>query len=258
MKKQFVSLLGLALALCASTVLAANEIKFHKVSSTVASAYGQHTQTINIEATVLNLAYDKGVYAHLRQNNGRWDDIPLTYNRSIAGNREIWKLVYQPPTNTTFNVVFALKYVVNGQTYWDNNGGANYTIAEDSGSRLAGGINVYNSNWQSNIILPSGYPSFNVVATLRNLAFAKTVRIHYSTNNWATVQRLNASYSPYFWSGAYSSATNPNAYGFEEWSASLNIGNATQVDYAIEYVVNGQTFWDNNFGLNYHSTITRQ
>ena len=258
MKHLFFRTLGLVMAVFTANALAAHEVKFQKASSIVSTKYGQSSQTIRVEAVVANLAYDKAVYAHLAQPGGSWIDVPLSYNRPISGNREVWTAVYQPTINTTYDPVFALKYVVNGQTHWDNNGGQNYTIARDSGSKLAAGVNVYNSNFAPNVILPLGSTAFYGTVTVRNLSPTKIVRVHYSTNSWATSSVVNAAYSSSFWYGAYSSASNPNQYGFEEWSFNLNIGTASQVDYAIEYVVNGQTYWDNNFGLNYHSNITRQ
>lgn len=250
--------LGLALALLAAHSMAADEVKFQKVSSIVSTKYGQSSQTIHFEATVANLSYAKNVYAHLQQPGGSWIDVPLSFNRTVSGNREVWTSTYQPTINTTYDPVFALKYVVNGQTYWDNNGGQNYTIARDSGTKLASGLNVYYSNFNPTVNVGVGGTTFYGVTTLRNLAPTKIVRVHYSTDGWATKGIVNASYSSYFWFGAYSSAANPNPYGFEEWSFSLPIGTATQLDYAIEYVVNGQTYWDNNTGLNYHVNIVRQ
>ena len=60
-----------------------------------------------------------------------------------------------------------------------------------------------------------------------------------------------------YWSSAYSTAANPNSYGYETWNFKLDVGNATQVEYAISYTANGQTYWDNNYGRNYFTRIVR-
>lgn len=258
MQRLFTQVAGIALTMIATTVMAVDEVKFQKVSSTVASKYGQQSQSINFEAIVKNLAFAKQVSVQLNTGNGTWINVPLSFNRSISGGREVWKTAYQPATNTVFDAVFALKYVVNGQTYWDNNGGANFSIAKDSGSILANGVNVYHSHYAPTATLSTGSTSYSLIATVRNLAPTKNVRVHYSTNNWATTQIANGEFSSYFWAGAYSQATNPNAYGFEEWRIFLPIGNANQVVYAIESVVNGQSHWDNNFGQDYRVAFTRQ
>lgn len=250
--------LGMACALCAALSLAAGEIKFQKVQSIVATRNGQQQQSVVFEANVANLAFAKQVYAHLRRGDGVWIDVPLYYSRSIPGSREIWAGSFSPPLNTTYDVNFTLKYVVNGLTYWDNNGGANFFIAKDSGNIVATPINIYNGNYSAAVSLPASEPYFRGWTTARNLAFAKIVRIHYSTDGWATSKLANGSFSSTFWASWSSAAPNPNPYGFEEWRFTLNIGTtATQVEYAIEYQVNGQTYWDNNYGQNYRTVITR-
>lgn len=258
MKNLMKLVLGSALALYGSLAWAVNEVKFQKVQSVVSTRYGQSQQNVRFEANVANLAFAKQVFAHMRRTDGSWFDLPLSFNRRISNNREIWEGSYSPPLNTPHDLLFTLKYVVNGQTYWDNNGGQNYAMARDAGSKLASGLNVYNGNYSPTMALGASESHVYGWATVRNLAFAKVVRVRYSTDNWATTKIANASYSPYFWSSWYSSATNPNQYGFEEWRFSLNVGTAaTQVAYAIEYTVNGQTWWDNNYGRNYHTAIVR-
>ena len=259
MKTLIKMVVGVALAVCASLATAANEVKFQKAQSVVSTRYGQSQQNVRFEANVANLGFAKQVFAHLQRGDGSWIDVPLAYNRNISNNREIWEGTYSPALNTTYNIRFALKYVVNGQTYWDNNAGQNYTMAKDSGSKLAGGLNVYNGNYAPTLTLGVSDPYLRGWVTVRNLAFAKVVRVRYSTDGWATYKIANAAFSADFWRSWYSAATNPNQYGFEEWRFTLNVGTAaTRVDYAIEYKVNGQTWWDNNYGLNYHTNIVRQ
>jgi hypothetical protein len=62
--------------------------------------------------------------------DGTWQDLPLTYSSSIDANTDMWELNYcyvaTVPSSQALGNQFAIKYVVNGQTYWDNNGGSNY------------------------------------------------------------------------------------------------------------------------------------
>jgi spore coat protein U-like protein len=39
--------------------------------------------------------------------------------------------------------------------------------------------------------------------------------------------------------------------GNEVWAIQAAVGTARRVEYALFYDVNGQQFWDNNFGRNY-------
>jgi len=259
MKKAIWNVVGLGLAVWSTVATAAGEIKLQQVTSIVSTKYGISQQGSTFEANVANLAYNKQVFAHYKREDGTWVDLPLTYSRSAGSGREIWTTSYSPPLNTTIDLQFALKYVVNGQTYWDNNAGGNYFVPKDSGAHLGAGINIHNLYHQPAVRL--GYSDAYVygAAALRNLAVLKDVTIVYSTDNWVTTKSTTASYSPNHWAGAYSSAANPNADGIEVWPFSLNVGTgATQVDYAIRYTVNGEVHWDNNGGQNFRSSLVRQ
>jgi hypothetical protein len=250
---------GLGLAMCSTLAVAAGEIKLQLASSIVSSKYGISQQSSTFEANVANLAYNKQVFAHYKQSDGTWVDLPLSYNRSVGSGREIWSTSYSPPLNSTIDLQFALKYVVNGQTYWDNNNGNNHFVPKDSGAHLGAGINVYNLYYQPTVRLGLSDQYVYGAAALKNLAVLKDVTVVYSTDNWTTTKYASASYSPNHWAGAYSSAPNPNAAGFEVWPFSLNVGTgASQVDYAIRYTVNGEVHWDNNGGQNYRSALVRQ
>ena len=251
------ALFGLMGSLAAS---AAGEIQLLRAQSSVSYAEGLHYQQPTIDALVANLGYTKQVSVHLLNAQGVWVDIPLSYSRPAGAGYELWSanrtafdglLGY-----STLNLTFALKYVVNGQTYWDNNGGKNYSVAADSGSYLPV-LNVYNSNYQAQVYASQGGPYIYGTVTVRNIAYAKQITVIYSTDNWVTTQTAVATYSPNYWLNAYSSASNPNQYGFEEWTFGINTGTATKVQYAIAYAVNGQTYWDNNFGQNYSVTISQ-
>lgn len=252
-------LMAAVVGLFALGAQAAGEIKLQKVQSTVTNHYGQLQQNTRFEANVANLAYVKQVYAHVLRRDGVWIDVPLQFKRTIANNREIWEGVFSPPQNTVYDVRYALKYVVNGQTYWDNNGGLDYTIHRDSGTRLPTGVNVYDGNLRNSLNIGPGGTVLRNWVTVRNLAFAKLVRVHYSTDGWTTKRIATATFNPNFWAGWYSAAPNPNRYGFEEWNFELDVGpTATAVQYAVEYVVNGQTYWDNNYGRNYRVSLVRR
>lgn len=99
--------------------------------------------------------------------------------------------------------------------------------------------------------------TFTGQVTLKNLAYAKQVEIVYTVDGWQTQRQASAAYSSTFWYGAYSSASNPNALGAEEWTFGLDVSGGSTVEYAIAYTVDGQTYWDNNFGHNYRATLVR-
>lgn len=244
----------------ATSTFAADEVKALKTQSTVTSHYGFSYQTVTYDAIVKNLAYTKEVYAHMTNPDGNWIDVPLRYKYTAGDGREVWSGFYSDynnrgiPSNRTWTVEYTLKYVVNGKTYWDNNNGLNYQIKPDSGAYLVGTM-VYPQNYTAEQFVSGNLFEGNVL--LKNLAPAKDVEIVYTTDGWKTSKSAIGRYNPYFWSGIYSNADNPNEYGYEAWYYYFDIGSASKVEYAIRYTVNGTTYWDNNFGANYSVTIKR-
>lgn len=259
MKQSIRATVALAIATTWTGAHAAGEVTLQQVTSTVSSRYGMSQQGTTFEANVANIAFNKQVFAHYRGPDGAWVDVPLTFKRRLGEGREIWSGGLGLPLNTTHDVQFALKYVVNGQTYWDNNRGANYFVPKDSGASLGAGVKVYDLYHQATARLGTTDTHVHGTVVLKNLAVAKAVDVVYSTDRWASSGTVAATYSPSHWAGAYSTAANPNGTGHEVWVYSLPVDtSATQVEYAIRYRVNGETFWDNNGGLNYRTSIERQ
>jgi len=79
---------------------------------------------------------------------------------------------------------------------------------------------------------------------VKNLGYHKNIEIVYTTDNGATWNTASASYKTTF-------VNNPDKTD-ELWSAEFDVpAGTTEVEYAVKYEVNGQTYWDNNFGENY-------
>jgi len=254
-------LLMLAALLASIHAHAADEVRLLRSQSNVAQNNGLSLQTARFEVLVKNLAYAKQVYVHLKKPDDSWIDVPLAYQRTADSGREVWAGSFidtgiAGPTFNTWDLEFAVRYTVNGQSYWDNNGGQNYRQAKDSGSIVYGGYAVLNRLYDANN--PAYVSSSQIVGavTLRNLASSKQVKVVYTTDGWATQKTAWATFSSTYWLDGYSAAPNPNGYGFEEWTYVLDAGTqAGQLEYAIAYLVNGQTYWDNNFGRNYTMTL---
>jgi len=255
MKKLLLALVTLMALVLASGAHAADEIKLLRSQSIVSTHYGLSMQSIRFETLVKNLAYAKEVYVRMKKPDGSWVDVALAYNRPADNGREVWSGSYADYsgyalTYQTWDLEFALRYKVSGQEYWDNNGGQNYKQAKDSGSLLVG-ANVLGQLYTPSSSYSSSGGVFYTSVTLKNLSPNKQVKVVYSTDGWQTTKTAWGSFNSTYWYGAYSGAANPNQYGVEEWNIQLAVGSATHVDYAIAYLVNGQTYWDNNFGQNY-------
>lgn len=195
---------------------------------------------------VENLGYQKSVTIHYSNDYGRtWLDAEAEYHSYTWGNKEAWKFTTETELyniRDTAHITFAIKYEVNGQTYWDNNDGNNYTISSPHGTSaktLIGncGLKLASASVSNNVLYGS--------IILKNLAYQKHVKVRYSVDNWATYQEYGASY--------LSADGNEN----EKWNFSVDMPDTwSTVKFAVSYTVNGVTYWDNNFGQNYDLSQT--
>lgn len=210
--------------------------------------YGYVGFSGNIE--VSNLSPEKNVTIHYTPGDGRWYDTDASYEGPTDSTHEQWKfLVSTNSMNNTHpelinaqTIQFAIKYEVNGQTYWDNNNGQNYSVSRyTDSSTILGKPNVlraYDSLYLNN---------FEGSVYVKNLNYSKEVKIVYTTDNWNTTREGHASYSI--------PANSDDSV--ENWHYSFNNidSSVSQIKYAIAYTVNGQIYWDNNYGKNY--TVNR-
>jgi hypothetical protein len=207
-----------------------------------------------------NIAYSKQVNFYYTTDGTTWKNAAASYAESLPNNRERWSFDVNvgnygrlTPDAWYFgeDVQFAISYTVNGQTYWDNNGGNNYKVSTP----------YYGRNWYTgveekplyaNTVLgkstvalsyaavtaaTSGYTAaMNVM--VKNLAYTKKVTVVYSTDNWVTKKEIGCNYA----------STTIN--GTEIWSVSFPTAVNT-LKFAVKYEYNGITAWDNNFTKNY-------
>lgn len=255
----------------ASVIAHADPIELNKVDSRIHSRYGYDWQTIEVEAIVDNLAYEKVVQVYYEKPDQSWDTIDLEYKGEIAPGKEVWSIYY---THTLYNLYieqdpldmnFVLKYDVNGETYWDNNNEQNYFIAAGSGEYSPKPITLDLAYAQApfelisdgDTILTGGH--FRATFILQNLAHEKDVEVHYTFDGWATSYVGKAEYQSSMTEG-YSWVTYPNANNAEVWSFytdgdEAQTTEADTVEFAVKYTVDGATYWDNNFGYNYSIEI---
>ncbi|MDE7432976.1 MAG: CBM21 domain-containing protein [Lachnospiraceae bacterium] len=175
-------------------------------------------------------AANKEVSVHYSTGTSAWQDAEATYVTHLDNQTEIWKA-----TVSGFGIggEYAIKYIGDGKTYWDNNNGQNYTATDVLG--------------QANIIvdrLQYQQPnSYTIKAIVRNLGYNKVIKVLYTQDNWATYNVAAFNYqSPYQFNT-----------DLEVWSVTLNLdeNKMDSFQYCVSYEVNGETYWDNNFGANY-------
>lgn len=197
---------------------------------------------------VKNLAYQKEVMIHHKTYNGNWVDIPLTYMQSIPNDEEIWVGEVTPDTQI-YEDEFAIKYIVDGQTYWDNNNADNYSMPLSIGAYLSSEIEVLVDPFYTRFY--GRYFSVNTDVK-RNYGSPGAVEVVYTTDGWITTETAALSYQRYFRVGYAEYIQSPNQYDVDKWATSIRVNaDVTTIEYAIVYKVDGQEYWDNNFGKNY-------
>ncbi|QMV44549.1 carbohydrate-binding protein [Cohnella cholangitidis] len=226
-----------------SAFAAGNEVKLID-SHIFTYKYGYVEFSGNIE--VENLGYAKEVVVHYTTDNVQWHDINANYVGPTDATHEKWKFListssfstYHPELQNLTFIKFAIQYKVNGNIYWDNNGGADYNNVPyymGTPSVILGKASVLNGYAE----LSNG--TFSGTFYVKNLSPTKTVKVRYTTDNWATYQEGNATY--------YSNA-NPSGT-VENWKFNFSVPGATEIKYALSLTANGQTYWDNNYGNNF-------
>jgi hypothetical protein len=79
---------------------------------------------------IQNLAYNKNVTVHYSLDNSNvWNDVSASYYKTNTDGYEVWH--FKTPIASYGSIKFAIKYEVNGQTYWDNNNGNDYSITTE-------------------------------------------------------------------------------------------------------------------------------
>lgn len=250
MKKLFAGLMLFTLIFglisAGSAFASGNEVKL--LYSQVSVMYKNGYVGFNGDVEVANLGPVKNVTVHYTTDDITWYDTSASYVGPTDSSHEKWHFGIFTNDSTTAGhaelknlqfIKFAIKYEVNGQTYWDNNGSANYyNEVNDSyplTSIILGTPNVLNASSSLN----NG--TFSGSIYIKNLDPTKTVKIVYTTDNWATTHEGYATYN-----GRLN-----NFNSVEGWGYSFDVPNATNVKYAISYTTGGQTYWDNNYGNNY-------
>lgn len=191
---------------------------------------------------VKNLAYEKNVTIHYSFDGINWQDIAAEYLAPTQGNYEAWKFktpVISFSPSSYAKVTFAIKYEVNGNTYWDNNNGKNYVVSVGTGSEANTGF-AFGSGALALDSITRNSDSISGTIQLSNLAYEKDVKVLYTTDNWATSSYVNASYLL-----SYNGSNNS-----ELWEFTIPYSENV-IEFAISYTVNGITYWDNNFSSNY-------
>lgn len=176
---------------------------------------------------VKNLAYSKDVTAHYHYEfNNEWKTQKAEYVASLDSNYDIFRIALTSNQMDGYYVT----YTANGETY------TLYPAHDILGDAKVKALRT------STYLDPK---SFEVSAAIRESGDLKVV---YTTDNWKTIKEQNLSYKSDYDNGT------------RKYSTILNLGNSSDVfnsfQYSICFTIDGQEYWDNNFGKNYDSSYS--
>ncbi|GKX29357.1 glycogen-binding regulatory subunit of S/T protein phosphatase I [Vallitalea longa] len=191
---------------------------------------------------IKNLDYDKKVTVHFKYNDTDWKDVPASYYKTLPNGYEIWKFETPYTNKVKYQYCgdnyckFAIKYEVNGNTYWDNNNGRDYYLSQSKHSIELSKCKIGESQFYKN--------SRQLWFYIKDMGNNKNIKLRVTNDNWATYKDYDCNYVTSY----------PN--GVEEWYINLwkndiDTTPSPSSQYVLYYTVNGMTYWDNNFGENY-------
>jgi hypothetical protein len=208
------------------------------------SGTGSFNYFSNFTVVVENLAFNKqvNIFGHDLETDG-WAPFPCGFAKSLPGNIETWTA----HVNESRIDQFVAQYQVSGNTYWDNNFGHNYILDTQTAEGTDGvGTAVLNPEVLAVEFDLDAAGTLSIDVLVKNIAFAKQVGVVYTTNNWQTSQNAFGVFQR-----AFPPASTPAQINSELWNVEAFVGSGQKGQFAVFYNVSEQTFWDNNFSLNY-------
>lgn len=190
--------------------------------------YGITTRIVYVKTD--GTSSDQSVTVHYNYLDGEeWRDSDAVYFTTLSDGSKIWKATF-----SSYNTEYAIKYTANGNEYWDNNNGQNYTNENIGTAPIT--VNRGRAFY--------GNFSNTVSVSLQNYAYEKEVAVRYTTDSWNTYSDVPMSYE------------STNANGTEVWTADIDTlpNDLSGFEFCVYYTVNGQTYWANNFNQNYDAS----
>jgi hypothetical protein len=235
----FSSILALSLS---PNLYASDEIKPLLTVNVPMSHYGIDWQITQTRVLVKNIAYVKNIDI-VYIVDGKEERAEAKYFGPADGAYEIWESHSNIPAGAAS---YRLEYQVGGQTFVDDNNGKLYEL-------VVGPAFYANQNISQALTGQEFYDSYAAfTAVVRNdLGSKKNVKLHYSFDNFQTTQHISMEFQPqYFYGYGLISSPSNNSELYR-----VSLGEVpTQVEsirYYFSYEVDGQIFYDNNYGRDY-------
>jgi hypothetical protein len=174
----------------------------------------------------------QGVRVHYSYDGSSWLISDASIFSASSDNTEIWYF-RTPNTYNSGCCNFAIEYETGDNTFWDNNENNDYYLAWFSPTKILQGCSVVLDRVLRNSTCLFG----NIV--LKNISYEKQVKVIFSMDEWQTYEEAEAFFE------------NEMSEELERWHFSIPVSSGNKINLAIQYVVGGATFLDNNFENDY-------
>lgn len=214
-------------------------------------------RVIEGQLLVENVASNKQLWIHYSLDHGPWQKLAAYYvGKDGPSGLENWNfsinadaIPYQNGQYQALNVEFAIELVSESGSVWDNNGAfdRNYRVSSpglqpeyariDLGSTalMLESAQFRNEPW------PAYANSFSGSLILKNISYQKKVLIHYSTDDWQSVQTVPAVYSQ------SAGVTTERWYFY----TLLGKNSSKPLSFYVSYETAGHSYFDSHWGDNY-------
>jgi hypothetical protein len=146
------------------------------------------------EVKVKNIAFEKDVALRYSQPDGVFTEKAMTFQDHF-GDYDLFAL----SDGTFVTDQFVVRYTVAGQTFFDNNQGADYRIDEVRPNRVGGNVDLNKAIAHKGTEAGGGlvFTTSRVEGEIlvKNLSFNKQVGIRLTANDWRTFHDTQATFS---------------------------------------------------------------
>jgi len=226
-----------------------NPVRLKLTQKLFDSGGGFEVTFTTVAVKVQNLAYTKNVVVRYTPDNVHWTNKALAWEAPSFGNYDLFSGTINEQVEQ-----FAIRYMVHGETFWDNNDGQNYnfqgnltTIGENvalykatarQGTQAGGGFTVTTSWLEGEVVV-------------NNFGFSKKVGIVISVDGGATWSAVDGNLSGTTTSDGKFIGSG-QVWTFKTPELNLNPASDKFIFAVFHHdFASGKDFWDNNFGQNY-------
>ncbi|TCI05132.1 hypothetical protein EZV61_03995 [Corallincola luteus] len=224
----------LLMSLSAFAAEAAEEVRLKHAQFTPYYENGFDYSELEGAVEVKNIGPSKQVWLHYQAEDGQWLDHPAFYVAATSHGYEAFSFRL-PLSGSVSGVQFAIKYQVNGQTYWDNNGLQNYQFDGTTQTDFKHQAVALDDAYRDSSLI-------SVKARARHQGSADKVTMVYTGDDWEHSYRRELTLSH----------TVADANGVSGvWTGEQYIEYYRHFEFYLEYSSGQQTQIDNYYGKNY-------